>query len=76
MLEEFGQHQDIWMTPFLRRYGEVATKLQEYERKSIITDLKEKGAIAVVKREGYPRDYSVINVNYNHPIVQKLNPGI
>ncbi|MFW5697434.1 MAG: NYN domain-containing protein [Fimbriimonadaceae bacterium] len=76
MLEEFGQHQDIWMTPFLRRYGEVATKLQEYERKITITDLKEKGAIAVLKREGHPRDYSVINVNYNHPIVQKLNPGV
>jgi uncharacterized LabA/DUF88 family protein len=74
MLRHFGDKTEVWMTPFLHRLREEMPLLAEYERKSLVTDLSEKGAIAVEKRPGSPKDFSVIIINWQHPDVRRLNP--
>jgi hypothetical protein len=74
MLRHFGDKTEVWMTPFLHRLREEMPLLAEYERKSLVTDLSEMGAIAVEKRPGSPKDFSVIIINWQHPDVRRLNP--
>lgn len=76
MLERFGDKHEIWFSPFLRAYAEEVHQLADYERKAIISSLEMKGVLAVERRKGNPFDYSVIILNYNHPMVQKFHPGI
>lgn len=74
MLEHFASKPEIWMTPYLHRQRQRMSHLAEYERRAVITELSEKGAIAVRKRPGDQGEYSVILLNWNHPNVQKLTP--
>lgn len=74
MLEHFADKPEIWVTPYLHRLREAMPALAEYERKRILSDLAESGAIAVEKRPGSPKDYSVIVLNWNHPDVREANP--
>ena len=75
MLECFGDKPEIWVTPYLRRLREEMPLLAEYERKALITDLSDAGAIAVEKRPGTAGEFSVIVVNWAHPDVRQVNPG-
>lgn len=75
MLSEYGNHPEIWLSPFLRRITDALPRLADYERKNILYDLEQIGAIRVEMRKGEPYDYRVILVNYNHPTVRELNPG-
>ncbi|MBN1447951.1 MAG: NYN domain-containing protein [Bacteroidetes bacterium] len=75
MLREYGLFPEIYIGPFLHRLTDVMPHLADYERKSILHDLEQLGAIRVESRRGEPHDYRVIIVNYNHPNVRELNPG-
>lgn len=75
MLREYGSHHEIWLKPFLRRLTDIMPQLADYERKSILHDLEQFGAIRIELRRGEPNDYRVVLVNYNHPDVRNLHPG-
>jgi hypothetical protein len=75
MLENFGEKPEIWMTPYLHRQRAEMPHLAEYERRNLINELHERGAILVDKRPGDQGEFSVILVNWDHQDVQKLNPG-
>lgn len=75
MLHYFGDKHEIWMTPYLHKQRAEMLNLAEYERRALITELREKGAISVEKRPGDQGDFSVIVLNFNHPDVRELNPG-
>ena len=75
MLGEYGNHPEIWLSPFLRRLTDALPALADYERKALLGELEDKGAIAIEMRQGEPYDYRVIIVNYNHPAVREVNPG-
>jgi len=73
-LDHFRGKTEIWVTPYLNKLRSEMTMLAEYERKALISELEDVGAIRVEKRRGEPNDYSVILLNWNHPDVQDLNP--
>jgi uncharacterized LabA/DUF88 family protein len=75
MLRHFADKKDIWMTPYLYKLRAEFAELSEWDRKQLISELRESGAIRVEKRQGETHDYSVIVVNWNHPGVRAMNPG-
>lgn len=75
MISSFPGKREIWVTPFLHRLREELPLLAEYERRNLITNLTEAGAVAVEKRPGTPREYSVILLNWDHPAVRELCAG-
>ncbi|MBX3111672.1 MAG: NYN domain-containing protein [Fimbriimonadaceae bacterium] len=75
MLHHFSDKPEIWMIPFLHRQRSEMSQLEEFERKALLSDLVQLGAIAIEQRLGDVRDYSVIVVNWNHPDVVAENPG-
>jgi hypothetical protein len=75
MLDHFGQFNEIFLSPFLRKFSDALPRLADFERKALLNDLEAAGAIRIEKRKGEPFDYSVIVVNYNHPTVRDVNPG-
>lgn len=74
MLEHFGDKREVWVTPYLRKLREELPLLQEFERKQLISDLEQRGAGRIEKRQGEPNPYSVMLINWDHPTVQELNP--
>ena len=72
-----GQHgkSEIWASPFLRRLTDVLPELPDWERRQLLNQLRDAGAVRLEKREGEPHPFSVILVNYQHPDVRELNPG-
>ena len=74
MLNEYQNHPEIWLSPFLRRLTDVLPRLADYERKNILFALEQAGAIKVELRQGEPYDYRVILLNYNHSAVRDLIP--
>ncbi|WP_151088989.1 NYN domain-containing protein [Hymenobacter baengnokdamensis] len=77
-VQKFGNQQatpEIWVSPFLRRLTDVLPELPDWERRQLLTQLREAGAVRIEKREGEPHPFSVIIVNYQHPDVWELNPG-
>ncbi len=77
-VQKFGNQQatpEIWVSPFLRRLTDVLPELPDWERRQLLTHLRDAGAVRIEKREGEPHPFSVIIVNYQHPDVWELNPG-
>ena len=70
LFRHFHNKPEVWMTPFLHKLRAELPLLSEYERKALIQQMAESGAIKVEKRKGEPYDYSVILVNWNHPDVR------
>jgi hypothetical protein len=66
---------EIWASPFLRRLTDVLPELPDWERRQLISHLRDAGALRLEKREGEPHAFSVIIINYQHPDVQALNPS-
>ena len=66
---------EIWASPFLRRLTDVLPELPDWERRQLLSQLRDAGAVRLEKREGEPHPFSVILVNYQHPDVRELNPG-
>jgi hypothetical protein len=65
---------EIWASPFLRRLTDVLPALPDWERRQLISHLRNAGALRLEKREGEPNPFSVIIINYQHPDVVELNP--
>ncbi len=77
-VQKFGGQQgapEIWASPFLRRLTDVLPELPDWERRQLLSQLRDAGAVRLEKREGEPHPFSVILVNYQHPDVRELNPG-
>lgn len=72
LLINYGRHPEVWLSPFLRKLSDAMPNLADFERKALISNLENYGAIAIEKRRGEPYDYTVIMVNYNHPTVREL----
>jgi len=72
MLQHFPDKPEIWLTPFLHRQRTNMSHLADYERRALLTNLSEAGAIVIEKRPGDQGEFSVIVLNWNHPDVQEL----
>ena len=66
---------EIWASPFLRRLTDVLPELPDWERRQLLSHLRDAGALRLEKREGEPHAFSVIIINYQHPDVQELKPA-
>jgi uncharacterized protein (TIGR00288 family) len=65
--KHFGQYDEIYLTPLLRKLSEKMSDGEDHDPKSIIGDLEETGAVRLEKRRGDPHDYTVLIVNPRHP---------
>jgi len=74
MLKFFGDKPEVWVTPFLHKLRTEMSQLAEYERKALISNLQDAGAINVERRQGDHNEYSVILINWDHPDVVDLYP--
>jgi hypothetical protein len=79
-VQRYSIHQatptpEIWASPFLRRLTDVLPELPDWERRQLLSRLRDAGALRLEKREGEPHAFSVIIINYQHPDVLELNPG-
>jgi hypothetical protein len=72
MLTHFGKYPEIFLSPFLRKLSDTLPNLADWQRKGLIGDLEFKGAIRMAKRSAIPFDYTVMLVNYNHPVVREM----
>lgn len=72
LMEHFQDKPEVWISPYLHRLRDGLPELEDWERKHLISDLVEVGAVKVEKRRGDPNDYSVLMVNWNHPDVRDL----
>ena len=75
MLREYGYHSEIYLGPFMRSFAEFMPLFADHERKDLMNQLCELGAIRLEYRDGTPNIYQAIIVNYNHEQVRELNPG-
>ncbi len=66
--EHFGQYDEIYLTPLLRKLSEVIGDA-EYDPKSLISQIEEAGAVWLEKRKGFPYDYTVLLIDADHPNV-------
>lgn len=66
--EHFGQYDEIYLTPLLRKLSEEMDS-EAYDPKTVIGELEDAGAVALEKRKGFPYDYTVLIVDANHPEV-------
>lgn len=64
---------EIWLVPFLHKLRAELPQLDEWQRKAILKDLRDCGAITVEKRKGEPNDYSVILLNREHEEVRQAS---
>ncbi len=69
--EHFGQYDEVYLTPLLRKLTEVLGDV-EYEPKSLISELEDAGAAWLEKRQGFPHDYTVLIIDTEHPDVSAI----
>ncbi len=67
----FGQYEEIYLTPLLRKLSEVMDEPDD-EPKILINDLEEAGAVWLEKRRGFPHNYTVLMMNLEHPDVAEI----
>lgn len=73
--EHFGQYEEVYLTPLLRKLSELLDD-DQYDPKSLISELEEAGAVWLEKRRGFPYDYTVLIIDGEHPdiaAIQKRN---
>ncbi len=68
----FGQYEEIYLTPLLRKLSEELGEIEGHEPKSLIGDLEEAGAARLEKRRGVRYDYTVLILNPDHHEVVSL----
>lgn len=73
--EHFGQYDEVYLTPLLRKLSESLDD-QQNDPKSIINKLEDAGAVWLEKRRGFPYDYTVLLVDNEHPDVQQIHQDI
>ncbi|MDA0378814.1 MAG: hypothetical protein O2899_04925, partial [Bacteroidetes bacterium] len=67
----FGQYEEIYLTPLLRKLSEVIDDPNE-EPKQLISELEQAGAVWLEKRRGFPHNYTVLLMNTEHPDVAEI----
>jgi uncharacterized LabA/DUF88 family protein len=72
LVSQYGSYPEIFLSPFLRKLSDGLPKLADWQRKALLSDLEFKGAIRMEKRSGIPFDYTVVVLNYNHPVVREM----
>lgn len=70
--EYFGQYDEVYLTPLLRKLSELFDERQ-YDPKALISELEKASAVRLEKRRGFPYDYTVLIVNTAHPDVQRIH---
>ena len=68
----FGQYEEVYLTPLLRKLSEEIGDADDHDPKSLIGDLEECGAVRLERRRGMPYDYTVLIVNGEHPSVIEI----
>jgi hypothetical protein len=63
----------VWLTPFLRILNEKFPYLDNRGRKRLVEDLQARQAIRIDKVEGDPYPYSVVEINWDNPWVQRMD---
>jgi len=69
---QFGG-RTVWLTPFLRLLNERFPYLDNRGRKRVVEDLQARNAIRIEKVEGDPYPYSVVEINWEDPWVQRMD---
>ena len=72
----FGQYEEIYLTPLLRRLSEEIGEVDGHDPKSLVADLEECGAARLERRKGMPYDYTVLLVNAEHPAVAEVREEV
>ena len=72
----FGQYEEIYLTPLLRRLSEEIGEVEGHDPKSLVADLEECGAVRLERRKGMPYDYTVLLVNGEHPAVVEVREEV
>lgn len=69
--EHFGQYEEVYLTPLLRKLSELLDD-EQYDPKSLISELEDAGAVWLEKRRGFPYDYTVLIIDPEHPDVATI----
>ena len=72
----FGQYDEIYLTPLLRRLSDEIGEVEGHDPKSLVADLEECGAVRLERRKGMPYDYTVLLVNAEHPAVVEVREEV
>ena len=72
----FGQYEEIYLTPLLRRLSDEIGEVDGHDPKSLVADLEECGAVRLERRRGMPYDYTVLLVNAEHPAVVEVREEV
>ena len=72
----FGQYEEIYLTPLLRRLSDEIGEVEGHDPKSLVADLEECGAVRLERRKGMPYDYTVLLVNAEHPAVVEVREEV
>lgn len=72
----FGQYEEIYLTPLLRRLSDEIGEVDGHDPKSLVADLEECGAARLERRRGMPYDYTVLLVNAEHPAVIEVREEV
>lgn len=72
LVSNYGMYHEIFLSPFLRKLSDTLPNLADWERKDLMGDLESKGALRMEKRSGVQHDYTVVILNYNHPVVREM----
>lgn len=73
--EHFGQYEEIFLTPLLRRLSEEMDDIL-YDPKQAIGELEAAGAIWLEKRRGHPHEFTVLLVDQDHPDVIQIKESV
>ncbi|MDX1548069.1 MAG: hypothetical protein R3247_13820, partial [Rhodothermales bacterium] len=73
--EHFGQYEEVYLTPLLRKMSELLDE-NRYDPKTLISELEDAGAVWLEKRRGFPYDYTVLLVDTDHPDVQTVQEEV
>ena len=66
--EHFGQYDEIYLTPLLRKLSELIGDI-DLDPKALISELERARAVWLEKRKGFPYDYTVLIIDDEHPDV-------
>lgn len=68
----FGQYDEIYLTPLLRKLSDELGTVRGYDPKSLVSSLEDFGAARLERRRGMPYDYTVLILNEDHPDVVEV----
>ena len=68
-------YSEIHLAPDFRWLNteRVFESISTSEQRRIFNELKEQGAFRVEERDGFPHPYNIVIMNWNHPMVRRLN---